>query len=233
MTLRAALALLTPSAQAQRTDISTTPGVFTAPNPNNFIAAGVWDYAPGIGWAVNGRSRETATLLSAHYSATVGTAGISLDHTVIFELRLFGGCFDGGLLASINGGAFSPITAMTGGTGSRGAITTGGGSARAGQNAFCGFANNTQGSMVTSSFLTTLAAGTQVQFAFEGPDRREDRATGRLQGGPVIEPSEPRCGVAAGPGGCHTALPDSQSVVSFFVVAFDLLSRTAMSFPMV
>jgi len=109
-----------------------------------------------------------------------------LDHTWNFELRLFGGCFDGGLLlASIDGGAFSPITAMTGGTGYRGAITTSGGSASAGQNAFCGFPNNTQGSMVTSSFFTTLAAGTQVQFAFEGPDRRDDGATGTRQGGLV------------------------------------------------
>jgi len=119
------------SAQAQRTDFTTTPGVFTAPNLNNFIAAGVWDYAPGIGWAVNGRSGETATLLSGLFSATSGTVGISFDHTLNFELRLFGGCFDGGLLlASIDGGAFSPITAMTGGSGYRGAITTTGGSAR-------------------------------------------------------------------------------------------------------
>ena len=186
LTLLAALALLTPSAQAQRTDFTTTPGVSTAPNPSNFIAAGVWDYAFGICWAVNGRSRETATLLSGLYSATSGTAGISFDHTWNFELRLFGGCFDGGLLlASIDDGAFSPITAMTGGTAYRGAITTSGGSARAGQNAFCGFPNNTQGSMVTSSFFTTLEAGTQVQFAFEGPDRRDDGATGIRQGGLV------------------------------------------------
>ena len=186
LTLLAALALLTPSAQAQRTDFTTTPGVFTAPTPTNYIGAGVWDYAPGIGWAVNGRSRETATLLSGLYSATSGTAGISFDHSLNFELRLFGGCFDGGLLlASIDGGAFSPITAMTGGSGYRGAITTTGGSARARQNAFCGFPNNTQGSMVESSFFTTLAAGTQVQFAFEGPDRRHDGATGTRQGGLV------------------------------------------------
>jgi len=57
---------------------------------------------------VNGRSRETATLLLALHSAAGGTAGISFDHTFNFELRLFGGCFDGRLLlASINGGAFS------------------------------------------------------------------------------------------------------------------------------
>ena len=72
-----------------------------------------------------------------------------------------------------------------------------------------------------------------MQFAFEGPDRRVDRATGKRKGGPVIEQSEPRRGVADGPRGPSTALPDSQSVVSVFVVAFDLLSRTAMSFPMV
>ncbi len=120
---------------------------------------------------------------------------------------------------------------MTDGTGYRGAITTDGGTARAGQNACCGFPNNTLGSVVTNSFFTTLAAGTQVQFAFESPDRREDRATGRRQGGPFLAQSEPRRGVADGPRGHSTALPDSQSVVSVFVVAFDLLSRTAMSFP--
>jgi len=167
--LAAALALFTPAAQAQRTDFTMTPGNYTAPNPNNFIGFGVWGYTPSVGWAVSGRNLQTASLLSEVYTATGGAAGIAFEHNFNFELNLFGGCFDGGLLlASINGAAYSPITAMTGGTQYRGPISTTGGSPRAGQNAFCGFPNNTQGSYVTSSFMTTLAAGTQVQFAFEG-----------------------------------------------------------------
>ena len=39
--LLVALALLAPSAQAQRTDFTTTAGVHTALNPGNFIGASV------------------------------------------------------------------------------------------------------------------------------------------------------------------------------------------------
>jgi len=39
--LLAAFARLTPSAQTERSDFTTTPGVFTALNPGNFIGAGV------------------------------------------------------------------------------------------------------------------------------------------------------------------------------------------------
>jgi hypothetical protein len=159
------------AAHAQTTDLTASAGGFTAPNPNNFIGAGVWQYAAGTGWAVNGRSRESAQLLTGVYTATGGAASFAFNHSFNFELNLFGGCFDGGvLLANVNGTGFVPVAPAVSpqSVGYRGAISTSNGSTRAGQNAFCGFPNNQQASFVNSVFTTTLDAGSTVQFAFEG-----------------------------------------------------------------
>ncbi len=156
---------------AQTTDLTTTRGGFTAPNPNNFIGFGVWQYAAGTGWTVAGRNSVSATLLSDVYTATGGTASFGFNHSYNFELNLFGGCFDGGLLlANINGGGFVPVAPQPSATsdGYRGAVGTSSGNPRAGQNAFCGFPNNQQGTFVNSVFNTTLDAGSTIQFAFEG-----------------------------------------------------------------
>jgi hypothetical protein len=158
-------------AHAQTVDLTTMMGGFTAPNPNNFLGAGVWQYAAGTGWTVNGRNRASAQLVSQQYSATGGSASFSFNHSFSFERNLFGVCFDGGLLlASINGGAFAPVvpTVSASSVGYRGPISTSNGSTRAGESAFCGFPNDQQSSVVNSNFSTSLAAGNTIQFAFEG-----------------------------------------------------------------
>ncbi|MCU0647018.1 MAG: PEP-CTERM sorting domain-containing protein [Gemmatimonadaceae bacterium] len=156
--------------RAQLVDFTQSPSGFTAPNPNNFIGFGVWTHQPGTGWIVNGRNRERATLLSPTFTATGGAAGIDLRHSFNFQLSLFGGCFDGGLLrASVDGGAFQTFVPQTspGSLGYRGAIGQNGGNPLAGEPAFCGFPNNQQGTVVQSLFLRPLTAGQRIQFAFE------------------------------------------------------------------
>lgn len=163
--------VVVPTLTAQTIDFTTGTGGFSAPNPNNFIGFGVWGNTSGTGWTVSGRNRETARLLSGTYTANGGAASFSLFHSFSFQLNLSGGCFDGGVvLASLNGGAFTPITpeATGGSLGYRGPISTTNGSARPGQNAFCGFPNNQQNTFVTSTFLSNLAAGSTIQFALEG-----------------------------------------------------------------
>ncbi len=156
---------------AQTIDLKQSNGGFTAPNPKNFIGAGVWQYATGTGWTVDGRSRESAQLLSRVFYATGGAASFAFNHSFNFELRLFGGCFDGGLLlANVDGAGFTPVAPQSSSSslGYRGAITTSNGSSRAGENAFCGFPNNQQSTFVNSMFTTSLNRGSSVQFAFEG-----------------------------------------------------------------
>jgi hypothetical protein len=159
-------------ANAQTIDLTTSMGGFTAPNPNNFIGFGVWQYTNGTGWTVNGRNSVSATLVSGVYTATGGAASFGFNHNYNFELNLnSGGCFDGGLLlANINGAGFVPVAPQlsAGLNGYRGPIGTSGGNPRAGQNAFCGFPNNQQGTFVNSLYTTNLAAGSTIQFAFEG-----------------------------------------------------------------
>jgi hypothetical protein len=157
--------------RAQTVDLTTMMGGFTAPNPNNFLGAGVWQYGAGTGWTVNGRNRASAQLVSQQYTAIGGAASFSFTHSFSFERNLFGVCFDGGLLlANINGAGFAPVlpTSSPSSLGYRGPISTSNGSARAGENAFCGFPNDQQGSLVNSSFSTSLAAGNTIQFAYEG-----------------------------------------------------------------
>jgi hypothetical protein len=159
------------SAGAQTTDFTMTPGAFTAPNPNNFIGFGVWAHMPGTGWTVNGRNRESARLVSNVFTATGGALSLSFQHSFNFQLNLFGGCFDGGLLlANVNGAGFTPVapTVSPSSVGYRGPISLTNGSARAGENAFCGFPNNQAGTFVSSLFQGSAAAGSTVQFAFEG-----------------------------------------------------------------
>lgn len=158
------------SAHAQVIDLRTSNGGFSAPNPNNFIGAGVWQYVAGTGWIVNGRNRESAQLLTNVFTATGGEISFAFNHSFNLELNLFGGCFDGGvLLANINGAGFAPVTPSVSAqsVGYRGPISSSNGSARAGQNAFCGFPNNQQGTFVNSMFTTIVDAGSSVQFAFD------------------------------------------------------------------
>lgn len=166
-----ALLLLATPLAAQTLNLTQTPGGFTAPNPNNFIGFGVWAHTPGTGWTVNGRNRERAVLLSNVFTATGGALSFAFEHSFSFQLNLNGGCFDGGLLlANINGAGFVPVTpeASTTSLGYRGRLSPSGGTPRAGESAFCGFPNNQAGTVVSSTFLGSAAAGSSVQFAFEG-----------------------------------------------------------------
>ena len=79
------------SARAQVIDLRTSNGGFTAPNPNNFIGAGVWQYVAGTGWSVNGRNRESAQLLTNVFTATGGEISFAFNHSFNLELNLFGG----------------------------------------------------------------------------------------------------------------------------------------------